>query len=367
MDLERFDLERWQSVHEHDVDINLSESGVHPLRLQEIVETADLDDLLGQELGYTQTNGTIQLRERVAALYDGASAANVLVTNGGSEANFVTCWHLIEPGDEVVVIQPTYMQIPGLVRSFGATVREVWLEDGHGDHGMNDQTPMRWRLDLDAVRGAVTPRTRCIAVCNPNNPSGTVVARSALEKFLDAVPASVLVVLDEAYFEYAREDASGEYTDGVELARGRRNVVVLRTFSKAYGLAGLRVGYAVGDPSVITALRKVRIAFAVNSVAQHAALASLAARNELLARTDALVAERERVRDALVGMGYDVPQSEANFVFMPLGDRSVPFAEGAAEVGVLLRAYGSDGVRITIGDPHENDTFLKYASSAAPQ
>ena len=160
MDLERFDLERWQSVHEHDVDINLSESGVHPLRLQEIVETADLDDLLGQELGYTQTNGTIQLRERIAALYDGASAANVLVTNGGSEANFVTCWHLIEPGDEVVVIQPTYMQIPGLVRSFGATVREVWLEDSH-------QTPMRWRLDLDAVRGAVTPRTRCISVCNP--------------------------------------------------------------------------------------------------------------------------------------------------------------------------------------------------------
>ena len=124
MDIERFDLERWQSIYEHDVEINLSESGVHPLRVGDIVETADLDDLLGQDLGYTQTNGTVTLRERVAALYDGASAANVVVTNGGSEANFVTCWHLIEPGDEVVVVQPTYMQIPGLARSFGATVRD---------------------------------------------------------------------------------------------------------------------------------------------------------------------------------------------------------------------------------------------------
>ena len=170
MDIERFDLERWQSVHEHDVEINLSESGVHPLRLQEIIETADLEALLGQELGYPQTIGTVQLRERVAALYDGASATNVLVTNGGSEANIVACWHLIEPGDEVVVIQPTYMQIPGLVRSFGATVREVWLEDDQGGdvgHGDDAHDPMRWRLDLAAVRAAVTPRTRCIAVCTP--------------------------------------------------------------------------------------------------------------------------------------------------------------------------------------------------------
>ena len=166
MEIARFDLERWQSIHEHDVEINLSESGMHPLRLRELTDVADREDLLGLELGYSQTNGTVPLRERVATLYDGASAANVLVANGGSEANFVTCWHLIEPGDEVVVVQPTYMQIPGLARSFGATVREVWLEAAF------DQTPARWRLDLDAVRAAVTPRTRFIAVCNPNNPTG---------------------------------------------------------------------------------------------------------------------------------------------------------------------------------------------------
>lgn len=277
---------------------------------------------------------------------------NVTAGNGSvalcQELVQITC----DPGDEVVFAWRSFEAYPIIARVAGATPVQVPLDADHGH-------------DLDAMLAAITGRTRVVFVCNPNNPSGTVVPRSALEKFLDAVPAHVLVVLDEAYFEYVRENPDGEYTDGVELARGRRNVVVLRTFSKAYGLAGLRVGYAVGDPSIITALGKVRIAFAVNSVAQQAALASLAAKDELLARTDALVAERDRVRDALIDMGFYVARSEANFVFMPLGERSVPFTEGAANAGVLLRAYGSDGVRITIGDPHENDAFLKYAATAA--
>ena len=219
MNIERFDLERWQSLHEHRVAINLSESGVHPLRLRELLKTADasadadigLADLLEQELGYPQTNGTMPLRDRIAALYDGASAANVLVTNGGSEANFIACWHLIEPGDEVVVIQPTYMQIPGVCRSFGATVRVVWLEDrapGPGDpgdpgehdgNGRQVGTP-RWRLDLDAVRAALTPRTRCIAVCNPNNPTGARLDEAEVAE-LCAVAGHVgcWVLADEIY------------------------------------------------------------------------------------------------------------------------------------------------------------------------
>ncbi len=240
MDIERFDLERWQSVHEHDVEINLSESGVQPLQLQELVETTDLEDLLGQELGYTQTNGTIQLRERVAALYDGASAANVLVTNGGSEANFVTCWHLIQEGDEVVVIQPTYMQIPGLVRSFGATVREVWLED----------TPTRWRLDLDAVRAAVTPRTRCIAVCNPNNPTGARLDEAEIgELCAVAEELGCWVLADEIY--------RGAELDGRDTpsAWGRHDrVIVTGGLSKAYGLPGLRIGWVAGPAELVEQL-----------------------------------------------------------------------------------------------------------------
>ena len=294
-------------------------------------------------------NGYVELKERLAKHVN--FAPEHISVGCGSVS---LCQQLIQitatVGDEVLFGWRSFEIYPLQVRTAGATPVQVPLTDH--------------TFDLDAMLAAITDRTRLIFVCNPNNPTSTVVDPDALARFVAAVPPHILVVLDEAYVEYIRGDL---VPDSFGLVRAHSNVVVLRTFSKAYGLAGLRVGYAVGDPSVITALRKVRIAFAVNSVAQHAALASLAARNELLARTDALVAERERVRDALVGMGYDVPQSEANFVFMPLGDRSVPFAEGAAEVGVLLRAYGSDGVRITIGDPHENDTFLKYASSAAPQ
>lgn len=280
------------------------------------------------------------------------SPTSVAVGNGSvalcQEVIQITC----SPGDEVLYAWRSFEAYPIIARVAGATPVEVPLDANHVH-------------DLGAMLAAITDRTRVVFVCNPNNPSGTVVARSALENFLDAVPAHVLVVLDEAYFEYARENPEGEYTDGVELARGRRNVIVLRTFSKAYGLAGLRIGYAVGDPSIITALGKVRIAFAVSSVAQQAALASLDAKDELLARTDALVMERDRVRNALIELGYDVLHSDANFVFLPLGDRSTSFTEGAAETGVLLRAYGKDGVRITIGDPHENDAFLEYAAAAA--
>ena len=250
MDIERFDLERWQSVHEHDVEINLSESGVHPLQLQELVETTDLEDLLGQELGYTQTNGTIQLRERVAALYDGASAANVLVTNGGSEANFVTCWHLIEPGDEVVVVQPTYMQIPGLARSFGATVREVWLEACYGGDGDDTQAPVRWRLDLDAVRAAVSPRTRCIAVCNPNNPTGARLDEAEIgELCAVAEELGCWVLADEIY--------RGAELDGRDTpsAWGRHDrVIVTGGLSKAYGLPGLRIGWVAGPAELVEQL-----------------------------------------------------------------------------------------------------------------
>lgn len=278
----------------------------------------------------------------------GVPPENVAAGNGSvalcQEVVQITCG----PGDEVIFAWRSFEAYPIIVRVTGATPVQVPLTSDHVH-------------DLDAMLDAITERTRLIFVCNPNNPSGTVVQRDKLVAFLDAVPPNVLVVLDEAYFEYTRPDAAGNHTDGVEIARGRRNVIVLRTFSKAYGLAGLRVGYAVADPEVITALSKVRIAFAVSTIAQQAALASLEASAELLARTDALIAERDRVRDALVSGGYDVGVSQSNFIWLPLGERSGEFASGAAEQGVLLRSYGNDGVRVTIGDPHENDAFLKFA------
>ena len=177
-----------------------------------------------------------------------------------------------------------------------------------------------YTFDLDAMLAAVTDRTRLIFVCNPNNPTSTVVDPDALARFVAAVPPHILIAIDEAYVEYIRD---GLLPDSFGLVREHANVVVLRTFSKAYGLAGLRVGYAVGDPELITALGKVYVPFTATSVSQAAAIASLDAADELLARTDAVVAERIRVTTALrdAGISWCRP-SQANFVWLPLAERT---------------------------------------------
>ncbi|KAA0024585.1 histidinol-phosphate transaminase [Antrihabitans cavernicola] len=292
-------------------------------------------------------NGSVEL---VTALADSLGVAPENVAAGcGSVA---ICQELVAitcvPGDEVLYAWRAFEAYPVVTKVAGATEVTVPLDADHVH-------------DLDAIAAAITPRTRLIFVCNPNNPTGTAVGRRALERFLDSVPAEILVVLDEAYLEYVRIPVE-DRADGVELGRSRPNVVVLRTFSKAYGLAGLRVGYAVGDPEIIRSLSKVHVPFSVSRVAQAAAIASLEAQAELLDRTDAVVAERNRVRTALLDAGYLVAESEANFVWLPLGDRAVPFATLLAQSDVLVRPFAGDGVRVTIGDPHENDAFLTLAT-----
>ncbi|WP_216911315.1 histidinol-phosphate transaminase [Nocardia noduli] len=295
-------------------------------------------------------NQSGELRAALAEFL-GVTAANVAVGCGSvailQELVQITC---DSPTDEVVFAWRSFEAYPIVTQVGNAKAVQVPL-DGDAVH------------DLDAIAAAVNDDTRMIFVCNPNNPTGTAVGKAALERFLDAVPSRVLIVLDEAYYEYLRLTPQ-DRPDGVELGRDRPNVVVLRTFSKAYGLAGLRVGYAVGDPEVITALLKVHIPFSVNRVAQAAAIASLEARHELLDRTHALVLERERVRSALLAAGYRIPPSETNFFWLPLGERSVEFGEASAAAGVLVRPYGVDGVRVTIGDPHENDLFIAFATEA---
>jgi histidinol-phosphate aminotransferase len=217
-------------------------------------------------------------------------------------------------------------------------------------------------LDVDAIAAAVTPRTRLIFACSPNNPTGTALTEAELSRLCESVPPDVLIVLDEAYREFCDEPA---VPDGIEFARGRDNVTVLRTFSKAYGLAGLRVGYAVAPEPVAAALRKVAVPFSVNTIAQAAAIASLDAEDELMARCRAVVAERHRVRDALLADGYEVPESQANFVWLPLGDSSAAFAEHCLEHKLIVRPFEGDGVRVTIGEQAENDAFLTAARSFA--
>jgi histidinol-phosphate aminotransferase len=214
------------------------------------------------------------------------------------------------------------------------------------------------RHDLPAMAAAVTARTRLIIVCNPNNPTGTVVRRTELESFLDSVPGDCLVVLDEAYREYVRDP---DVPDGLSLAVDRPNVVVLRTFSKAFGLAGLRVGYLVGHPEVAAQVRKTRLPYTVNHLAQVAASASLRVRDELSARVEQTVKERERVRTALLDAGFTVPESDANLLWLRLGDDSAAFGARCAAHGVNVRAYPGEGVRVSIGDTGANDAFLAAA------
>jgi histidinol-phosphate aminotransferase len=229
------------------------------------------------------------------------------------------------------------------------------------------QVPLRDHVhDLDEMASRITGKTRLVFVCNPNNPTSTAVRRDALLRFLRAVPPDVVVALDEAYREFVSDP---DVPDGMTLLDEHPNVVVLRTFSKAYGLAGLRVGYAIAaDPMIAKALRQTQVPFAVSTIAQEAALASLepAAEAQLMARVAEVVAERSRVHAELVAMDYDVPPTQANFVWLPLGDATVTWAAGCEERKVIVRGFAGSGVRVTIGSAAENDLFLAAARELAP-
>jgi histidinol-phosphate aminotransferase len=251
-----------------------------------------------------------------------------------------------EPGAEVMYAWRSFEAYPPLADLAGATSVRVPLDDEVHD--------------LAAMAAAITPNTRLILVCNPNNPTGTVVRKEELTAFLDQVPGDCLVVLDEAYREYIRDE---HVPDGLTLYRDRPNVAVLRTFSKAYGLAGLRVGFVIGHDPVAEAVRKTMLPFTVSSVAQAAAIASLNAENELLDRVETTVKERDRVREALLADGWTVPVSEANFVWLRLGDDTTAFAAACDASGISVRPFAGEGARISIGTPQANDAFLAVASA----
>ena len=242
MKLEQFAMERMQSTYENQVAFNLSESGVHPLRLGELVEDpASRESLLAETLRYTQTNGTAALRSLVAAQYPGATPDHVQVTNGGAEANYISTWNLVEPGDDIVMMVPAFRQMWGLARAFGAHVTEWPLVDAAGP---------AWRVDLEALQRLVSGRTKLIIICNPNNPTG---ARFDAPD-LDAIAAiadrhGAWILSDEIY--------RGAERDGRETPTmwGRSDrVIVTSGLSKAYALPGLRNGWVVAPPSLTAAL-----------------------------------------------------------------------------------------------------------------
>jgi aspartate/methionine/tyrosine aminotransferase len=240
MRIPQFAMERMQSTWENQVDYNLSESGVHPMRVEELLDDpTDRAGVLGQELVYPQSNGTLELRERVASMYPGATADHIEVTNGGSEANFVTMWHLVEPGDEVVSMVPNYGQTLGLAEAFGGALKPWPLRlsaDGR-----------RWHVDLDDLSRIVSNRTRLVIICNPNNPTGARIPAADLDGICRiAGRVGAWVLSDEIY--------RGAEIDGVETPSvwGRyERVIVTSGLSKAYGLPGLRIGWVASTPDVV--------------------------------------------------------------------------------------------------------------------
>jgi histidinol-phosphate aminotransferase len=301
---------------------------------------------------YPDINAT-ELTAALAAKH-GLDPAQVAVGCGSVSL----CTQLVQAAadadDEVLYAWRSFEAYPIIAAVSGASSLQVPLDSGYAH-------------DLGAMAERITGKTRVVFVCNPNNPTGTVVGRAAVVAFLRRVPDDVVVALDEAYREFVTDP---DVADGTTLLTEHPNLVVLRTFSKAYGLAGLRVGYALAaDPAVAAALRQTQVPFAISGVAQQAALASLEpdAESQLMARVADTVTERVRVQSALDELGYGVPPSQANFVWCPLGERTVEWARACAERGIIVRPFPGQGARVTIGTAAENDQFLAAAEAAAPR
>ncbi len=306
------------------------------------------------ELNRYPDGGAYRLRAALAERLD--LRLEEVVPGAGSDG-IVDCLGqaVLEPGDEIVCGWPSFPSYVIDARKLGAVPLTVPLRDG--------------RYDLDAMLGAIGPRTKIAYVCLPNNPTGTTNTRAELEDYFERVPEHVLTVLDQAYLEYVDDP---DYPDGVEdyLKRGRR-VVVLRTFSKIYGLAGLRVGYGLAPAPVVTAIGKVRRAFDITTPAQEAALASLDSPEELARRRAVNREGRAQLEAILREHGLDpVGPAVGNFLFARVGDDSRPFFERLLREGVIVRpthGFGDPGaVRITVGTPDEHRFLAEALDRVGP-
>ena len=253
------------------------------------------------------------------------------------------------PGDEVIYAWRSFEAYPWLAVVAGSTAVQVPL------------TPDA-RHDLDAMAAAITERTRAVIVCTPNNPTGPIVTQAEFDAFVERVPSDVLVILDEAYAEFV---TAPDAVDGARVLAGgaHPNVVVLRTFSKAFGLAGLRVGYAIGHPRVLDAARSTAIPLSVTAHAEEAALASLDAEAELIERVRTIAERRDRLAAALRAAGWRIPEAQGNFVWLPSGDETIEVAAAFDAAGLIVRPFAGDGIRISVGEEESVEKVLRIAAS----
>jgi aspartate/methionine/tyrosine aminotransferase len=345
MKIEYFNMERMQSRWEFMVDYNLSESGVHPLSFKELLPHEQLEEILQTPLGYLQTNGTIELRERVSALYPGTNIENVLVTTGSAEANYLLAWSQIEPGDEVLFMIPNYMQLWGLMRAFGANVKTFALKE-----------ELDWNPDLDELKNLVTPKTKIICVTNPNNPTGSRLSQEARETIVDlARKADAWIFADEVY-----QGAELDKHTTPSFWGSYKKVVVSNGLSKAYGLPGLRMGWMVGPEDFVQKVWPYHDYTTISISAVSDRLARLALdpekRNAILERTRTLLNENINILISWLkkqeGLFRCVPP-EAGAIAFPRYNLDINSTE------LVDRIRETKSVLIVPGDHFEMDRYLR--------
>ncbi len=286
-----------------------------------------------------------KLRARLSDRY-GVPANRIAIGNGSCDILLAAGEALLEPGAEVVYAWPSFSVYPHLAAASGARAIQVPVDAEH-------------KHDLDGMLAEITAATRLVVVCNPNNPTSTALPLERIEAFVRAVPRHVAVILDEAYCEF---NLLQDPDDSIDLLARHPNLVLLRTFSKVYGLCGLRVGYALcGSEDFRTAVDQVRQPFFCNAAAQVAAIEALKHQDEVTRRVERTLAERLELADGLTRIGLEVAESQANFVWLPLGDDAQRFGQACEEHKVIVRPFAGDGVRVTVGTPEENDAFLAAA------
>ncbi len=287
------------------------------------------------------------LKRALAEFYN-VSEKNIALGNGSNELLRLVAQSLLEPGDETIAGIPSFVVYPTITKMMGGKIKEVNLKD--------------YRLDLETMKKEINPKTKIIFLCNPNNPTGTIVYREEVNDFLQDLPEEVLIVFDEAYFEYV-EDAN--FPNGMDYFREGRNVAVFRTFSKIYSLAGCRIGYAIMSEELVEAVNKAREPFNVNSLAQVAALASLKAQDEVKRRSSLNLQNKKYLYEKLDDLGIKYIPSQANFILIDLKKDCNQVFNALLKEGVIVRTgeiFGSGYetfIRVTIGTREENKKFIE--------
>jgi len=352
MKVEHFQMERMQSTWENVVEYNLSESGVHPLTLGEFLSADELREIPNLGLGYSQSNGTPELREQIARLYPGASPDHVLATNGSSEANFLLMWSKVQPGDEAVFMMPNYMQMWGLVRAFGAALKPLWLKEKLG-----------WAPDLNELETLVTPKTRLIIVTNPNNPTGAVLSEEAMSAIVAAASrVGAWIVADEIYQGAERVGPTTPSFWG----RYDRTAIV-NGLSKAYGLPGLRIGWIVGAREFILKTWPFHdyTTISPSILGDRIARSALAAgnREKILTRTRGIIRSNYARLEAWLN------KQGGLFSFIPPRAGAIAFARYSLpdnSTDLVIRLIKEKSTLIVPGDHFEMDHYLRFGFGSEP-